>query len=134
MSFLKVIKGAGIAVWTGLGSIWAELSGYLLLGIGVIALISGLYWSISHNASQTQLLKDQKAQLEQVLKNQKQFAEDTKYLVEAEKRLSAELAATIQNINTKNDKLDAFLDSTEAAKANRESSQILKETIRQLGK
>lgn len=114
------------------GPLMSQIIGYLILGLIVTLVLVGGYFTIKHNAGQNQLLKDQKAQLEQVLKNQEAFAKATKELQEDTKKLEELLDSTVKEIIDRNEKLNTYLDSAEAIKDNRPAGPILKETIKQL--
>lgn len=111
---------------------FGKLITYVLGIISVLGILGTVYLTIVHNAKREQAEKDQRAAMEQVIKNQNQFIADTKALLNDQKQITDDLNSQIKTIQSSNGKLDDFLNAASTSKDDRPSSSILKETIKQL--
>lgn len=108
---------------------------YVVYGVlaAIAAAVIGTYiymWraNIRHEA----LLEFNTKQMERVLKDQEAFLKTMKDVAELQKKAVDDLNSKNDELQTRLTKLDAYLNSTEAQKGDREASEILKRTIEEL--
>lgn len=101
----------------------------LILGIIIAIFLGGGYMAWKHNVEQ-EIINEQKVQqLEQQIKDQEEYIKD----IEALNKDSNEIISTMKNkeinLNTKLRDLESYLDNH---KDDKESSEVLKRTIKEL--
>lgn len=107
----------------------------VLWGVGIIALIA-VFFTAKHiydsSIEAKALLAWNKAQLEEVVNAQNKYIEQLNKVFEEQKRISENLERKLDNFQKTVDDIDDFINSTEVEGKDKESSEILKETIRRL--
>ncbi len=123
---------AGLAAWaaTKLGK-WALIGAAVLIVVGLIA--GGIYaWKYKIQAEQA--AKDQNIILQQVIEEQTVWIQKTKELQAAQDAATKDLQDQIKSVQDDTKKINDYLDSPDAKKNDKPSSEIIKEVLRQLGK
>ncbi len=106
------------------------------MGVGALLLVGvllGLYKLHNDSIRREALAVYNRTQLEQLLKDQRDFISKMNELSELQKRTIADLQKQNDMLNTKLSVVDTYLSSQEARNADKPSSEVLKNTIRQLG-
>src|SRR5256885_7474798 len=105
---------------------------YIVGFLIIAALVVGgyLYWK--HNVTTTAQLKFNNQQLEQTIKDQQEFIDQTKKINDDQNQIIIDLNKTNAELALKLKDVDDFLNSPDAEKSNRESSDVIKETIKRL--
>lgn len=106
------------------------------MGVGALLLVGvllGLYKLHNDSIRREALAVYNRTQLEQLLKDQRDFISKMNELGELQKRTIADLQKQNDMLNTKLGVVDTYLSSQEARNADKPSSEVLKNTIRQLG-
>lgn len=106
------------------------------MGVGALLLVGvllGLYKLHNDSIRREALAVYNRTQLEQLLKDQRDFISKMNELSELQKRTIADLQKQNDMLNTKLGVVDTYLSSQEARNADKPSSEVLKNTIRQLG-
>lgn len=115
-----------------LTSWWVKPLAYVLL---MLAISGGGWYAYHHwvhNIQQTQIKEDNTKQLEQMAKDIKALQDKTNALDDANTAILDQLNKKNVAVRETHDKIGAYIASPEARKSDRESSEILKETIRRL--
>jgi uncharacterized protein HemX len=115
-------------------SIGTKLIIILGLVLSLLGAAGGGYLFIQHQAAQTQLLKDQKAQLEQIVAQQNKVIEQNNAIMELGDASTKKFSEVIDTLSLNHEALKEFLSSPEANKMDRGSSDLLKKTIEELSK
>jgi uncharacterized protein HemX len=115
----------------GLGTKLIIILGLVLSLLGTA---TGGYLYIQHQAAQTQLLKDQKAQLEQIIAQQNQVIEQNNAIMELSNDSTKKFSEVVDTIAENHSALKEFLSSPDAIKIDRVSSSLLKKIIEELSK
>ena len=107
---------------------------YAIIAAIAIAILTTyvLMWKASIH--QQALLEFNNKQLEQIIKDQQTFLKQMNEVNEKQKQILQDLTKKNDELNSKLTDIENYLNSEESTKDNRESSNILKETFRQLGK
>ncbi len=123
---------AGLAAWaaTKLGK-WALIGGAILI---VISLVVGGIYAWKYKIQAEQAAKDQNIILQQVIKEQADWIQKTKELQAAQDAATKALQDQIKSVQDDNKQIRDYLDSPEAKKNDKPSSDIIKEVLKQLGK
>lgn len=106
------------------------------MGVGALLLVGvllGLYKLHNDSIRREALAVYNRTQLKQLLKDQRDFISKMNELSELQKRTIADLQKQNDMLNTKLGVVDTYLSSQEARNADKPSSEVLKNTIRQLG-
>ncbi len=106
------------------------------MGVGALLLVGvllGLYKLHNDSIRREALAVYNRTQLEQLLKDQRDFISKMNELSELQKRTIVDLQKQNDMLNTKLSVVDTYLSSQEARNADKPSSEVLKNTIRQLG-
>lgn len=111
-----------------------KIATYALIALIATGALTGIYLNWKSTIRQEALAEYNKNQLEQVIKDRERMVEQLNQLGEAQKTIVLQLAKQQDDLATKLSKIDDFLSSPEAQKGDRPSSEVLKETIRRLGK
>lgn len=106
----------------------------IALALGVLALIFGAYKLHVNSIEQAQMLKDQNAQLTQVVKDMQELQKKTAAIDEASKSILAETSRKNEVVTNNYREVRTYLDTPEARAADRAASEPVKETIRILKK
>lgn len=107
----------------------------VVIGVIVVAL-TALWAAIAvhdHNVRQQALAEFNKKQLEQVIADQKKYMDQLKEINENQKQIAKSLREKNDDLNAKMDEIQKDL-QIKAAGANNQSSEYLKETVKQLGR
>jgi len=115
-------------IMSPIGRIVGMGAGALLL-VGVLL---GLYKLHNDSIRREALAVYNRTQLEQLLKDQREFIDKMNELSELQKKTMIDLEKQNAVLNIKLGEVDAYLSSQEARNANKPSSDVLKNTIRQL--
>jgi hypothetical protein len=105
------------------------------MGAGALLLVGvllGLYKLHNDSIRREALAVYNRTQLEQLLKDQREFIDKMNELSELQKKTMIDLEKQNAVLNIKLGEVDAYLSSQEARNANKPSSDVLKNTIRQL--
>lgn len=108
-----------------------------IVGIGagallLIGILLGLYKLHNDSIRREALAVYNRTQLEQLLKDQRDFIDKMNELSDLQKKTMIDLEKQNVALNAKLGAVDAYLSSQEAIGANKPSSDVLKNTIRQL--
>jgi len=116
----------------GLDKVAAQIIGIITL---VVLLVGGYYYW-KHTIKTEALLEWNKAQQEQVAKQQQKLIQDLTEINKTQKELTAELKARNEALEKKFNELDEYLnkDSTARAYKGKGSSDVLKRTFKELNK
>ena len=116
----------------GLDKVAAQIIGIITL---VVLLVGGYYYW-KHTIKTEALLEWNKAQQEQVAKQQQKLIQDLTEINKTQKELTAELKARNEALEKKFNELDEYLnkDSTVRAYKGKQSSDVLKRTFKELNK
>jgi len=115
-----------------LTSWWIKPLAYVLL---ILAVSGGGWYSYHHwvhNIQQTQIKDDNNKQLEQMAKDIKDLQVKTDALDQANSDILEKLNAKNTAVRDNHDKISTYISSPQAQKSDRESSEVLKETVRRL--
>lgn len=107
----------------------------VIIGVILVA-ITALWAAIAvhdYNIRQQALAEFNKQQLEQVIADQKRYMEQLKEINETQKAIAKSLREKNDDLNAKIDDIQKEL-QIKAAGANNQSSEYLKETVKQLGR
>lgn len=121
MWFLNLISGPA-----------GKLLGYIIGGAAILGVISYLWISYKGNIEENARLKQQNNQLQQTVKEQNKSIEHLQNLQKIQDSVTTELEKKNQQIDDKHRSLESYLNGAEAQKENRPSSNILKQTIKEL--
>jgi hypothetical protein len=108
---------------------WGTLIGKAMM---VLTLITMAYVAISqYNASiaEKQAMKDKNAQLEQVIKDNKELGKKLDILEQTNGQILIKLDAKNEKVIETHDKVTTYITSPEGQKTNRPSSDVIKHTI-----
>lgn len=116
----------------GLDKVASQIIGIITL---VVLLVGGYYYW-KHTIKTEALLEWNKAQQEQVAKEQQKLIQDLTEINKTQKELTAELKARNEALEKKFNELDEYLnkDSTVRAYKGKQSSDVLKRTFKELNK
>ncbi len=117
-----------------LTNFFSKFGFYLLLGTISIGAITGLYFSIRHSAQVEQAYKDQIKNLTDQVKQQNVTIDNLNAVIDLNNQGVNELETTISEITKRMQEISETLDTPEMRSKDRPSSDVLKETIRQLQK
>ena len=109
-----------------------------IIGIAGVALFAAIsLWGMVkiHDAGvrREALAKFNAAQMEQVIKSQKEFIDQTKRIEDLSRKTIETLQKTQEELNKKLSDVEHYLTTPEARKSDRKSSNVLKQTIKRLG-
>jgi len=105
------------------------------MGIGALMLLgtlAGIYKMHNDSIRREALALYNRNQLEQIIKDQNQFISKMNELSELQKSTLTNLQTQNDTLNRKLGTIDDYLSSKEATAANKTSSDVLKNTVRQL--
>jgi len=105
---------------------------YIIGALAGLLMTGGLYMNWKNKIEANAKLEFNNEQLQQVIKEQERFLEQNRQLTEEQNKLIEDAAKEREALNNKLEELKTYIDSPEAAKSDRESSEIVKETIRRL--
>lgn len=105
---------------------------YVIVAVTVLAVASTaiLMWKAS--IRREALLEFNNKQLEQTVKEQQKFLEDMKAVNANQKKIIDDMTTKNEELSKQLKSIEDFLDSDEAKKNDRESSDLLKRTIKEL--
>jgi Flp pilus assembly protein TadB len=112
----------------GLSAVATKLIG----GAVIIAALIGAYFFWEGRIKKTERLENQNTELTQALKDIKDLQDKTDKLSTAQSEMLVELEKKNTAVITKQQTIRTYLDSPEAKKSDRESSEVLKETMRRM--
>jgi hypothetical protein len=103
------------------------------LYIFILSVLSGalLYWK--KDIEQKALLQYNQVQLEQAAKDREEFQQKMSEIQDKQRTVEEDLAAQNNKLNQKLTNIDSYLSSPEVSKNDKASSDILKNTVIQLG-
>jgi septal ring factor EnvC (AmiA/AmiB activator) len=101
--------------------------------IFLLSAISGglLYWK--KDLQQKAFLQYNQMQLEQAAKDREEFTKKMSEIQDKQRTVEEDLAKQNENVNQKLSNIDTYLTSPDATKNDKASSDILKNTVTQLG-
>lgn len=114
----------------------ASTAKYWAIGIGALAalgMITYLYWSVTSMSSENARLTADIAAKTLVIKSQNETILHQKALLKLQQAATLKLQGDLSKIDAEQDATEDWLNSPEAQKSNRESSEILKKTFEKLG-
>lgn len=105
-------------------------------GIGIVAVLFGGYYYWKHSVKAEALAEFNKAQLEQVQKEQKELIKDLNEVVTTQRNLIQEMNRQKELLDKKFEDLESHLDSPETLKKYKDkpASDVLKRTFKELNK
>lgn len=98
----------------------------------LLGMLGGYYYSWKSGIEQQALMEFNRQQVEQTAKNQQDFKEKLDVINRTQTDILQQNEEKIKQLQDKIDDLSSYLDSSQAAKDNREASPILKNTIKKL--
>jgi uncharacterized membrane protein len=101
-------------------------------GILLIGLLSGVYYSWRSSITRQALLEYNQKQLEQTLKDQEEFRLKMQAIQKNQEELIKKNREDKKEFDDKMASARSYLESDEAKKEDRSSSQVLKQTIKKL--
>lgn len=107
---------------------------YAIIAAIAIAILTTYVIMWKASIRQQALLEFNNKQLEQIIKDQQTFLKQMNEVNEKQKQILQDLTKKNDELNSKLTDIESYLNSEESTKDNRESSNVLKETFRQLGK
>jgi len=107
---------------------------YFLFITVIISAITITYFTWKHSIEKQALLEFNNKQLEQTLKDQKIINDNLNKLNDDQKKIIDDLTTKNQQLINSLDNLNKYLNSDEAKKDDKKSSDILKKTIEELRK
>lgn len=116
----------------GLDKVMAQIIGIVIL---VVLLVGGYYYW-KHSVKTEALLEWNKAQQEQVAKEQQKLIQDLSEINKEQKKLSAEIKARNDFLEKKFDEIESYLNRPDVVKQykGKSSSDVLKRTFKELNK
>lgn len=111
-----------------LGNFFGDYGRYLLIGMAAI----GIYFWWESRVEQRALLDFNQKQMEQLLKDQKELDKKLTDLRQIQDQILENEKQFKQNLDKKLSGISSFLNSEEAKKLDRPSSEILKRTFKEL--
>ena len=114
----------------GLGKIGV----YLFIGIILAGSLTAAYKGWEYSIEQRTLLELNKTQMEQIVKDQKEYTKKQQELVNQQIAATEALAEQNKILSKKLSSVNSYLNSKEASASDRPSSDVLKNTIDQLAK
>lgn len=111
-----------------LGFFSTDLGKYILIGAAAL----GLYFWWQNTIEQNALLRFNQSQMEEVVKNQKKVAEALSDIRQIQDQIIENEKQFKQNLDKKLSGINDFLNSEEAKKLDRPSSEILKRTVKEI--
>jgi hypothetical protein len=106
---------------------------YLIAAAVLVSVLSGGYLAWKRSVQQDAVAQWTMQQLKQIAEDQRRFAEQQREMLETAKELRIEMAQKQKALEDKLGPVEKWIESSEAAKSDRPSSQLLKETVRRLG-
>lgn len=108
---------------------WGALiqKGLMVISIGLAAWI--LITQYNHHLTETQALKDQNAQLVQLEKDNQALTKKMNALSDANVQILLELDKQNQKVIQTHDKVTTYIQSPEGQKSNRQTSDVIRNTI-----
>jgi uncharacterized protein YejL (UPF0352 family) len=119
--------------------VFAQLLGMRWLMYAISALVGatmlgGAYWVWKNKIENNAQLKYNNEQLEQVIKEQTEYIEKSKAVAELQAEVIRNNIKEREALNRELEQIQEYINSPEAATSDRPSSEVIKETIRQLRK
>lgn len=112
---------------------------YLLTGVTVVSFVFGLYFvysihinDIKKSARQEALLEYNSKQIEETMKSQNEFIKKLKEINDIQNDILKKLEVQKELIIKQHSEIESYLNSEDAKKDDRESSPVLKNTIKKL--
>lgn len=112
----------------GIKKIWL----YVAIGAIALATVTGIYFVWKHNVEQQALLRFNQQQLEQTVRDQKEFRRRQEAIEEHQRQSARELADENRRLRTRVQGIQDMLNSPETVAGDRPASDILKRTVEQL--
>ena len=105
---------------------------YLFIAIALMGSITAAYYGWKRSIEQHALMEFNQKQMEQTLRDQQEFLEKQKKLAQQQADAAASLAEQNRKLSQKISSVNTYLSSSDAKSSDRASSDVLKQTIRQL--
>ena len=105
---------------------------FIIVSMMVVGSLTATYYSWKGSIEKQALLEFNQKQIEQNLKDQKDFLAKQKVLNEQQEHVTRKLLEKNNELNAQAANINKYLNSQEARQSNRPSSDILKKTIEQL--
>ena len=109
------------------------IAAYLVGALFAIGTLAALYKMHNDGIRREALAEYNKTQLEETVRNQKEFILTLKKIGELQQEAVIKLDKNNKLIDERIGKVEDFLNSEEAKKSDRSASSVLRETLRQLG-
>lgn len=109
-----------------------KLAGYAIIALLSAGVIFGGYYAWKVHVQNQAMQEFNQKQADQAEKDRKVFAEKMQKIEAVQNQILGNLQKQIQAANEQQDMIQDYLDSDEAKASDRESSEILKETVRRL--
>jgi septal ring factor EnvC (AmiA/AmiB activator) len=104
---------------------FGKIKFYLFLLVVLVGVL--IYWK--HDVEQKALLEYNQRQLEQAVKDKEEFQQKMTEIQDKQRTVEEDLAKQNNEVSQKLNNLDSYLSSSETTKQNKQSSNILKNTI-----
>ena len=111
---------------------FGRLQMIIIGGIILIGLLSGIYYAWRSSIVREALLEYNQKQLEQTIKDQEEFRVKMQAIEKSQKEILNENSNSRKVFDDQIKSTDDYLDSTTTKKADKPSSDVLKETIKKL--
>jgi len=98
-----------------------------------MAALVGAYFYWESRVSKTQQLKDQNVELTQALKDIKDLQSKMDVISTTQSSMLVELNRKNSAVVTRQETIRSYINSPEAQSSNRDSSEVLRETVRRMG-
>lgn len=110
-----------------------KLAGYVIIAILAAGVLFGGYYAWKVHVQNQAMQEFNQKQTEQADKDRKVFEEKMQKIEAVQNQILGNLQKQLDTVNEQSDILQDYLDSDEAKASDRESSAVLKETVRRLG-
>lgn len=121
---------AGLATFAA--SKWGALTMKAMMVMTIIALIYVAVSNYNESIRSTERMANQNAQLEQVIKENKEFRLKLDELDEKSDQILINVGKKNQAVSERHTEVTRYITSPEGQASNRESSEVLKNTVRML--
>jgi disulfide bond formation protein DsbB len=107
---------------------------YIVGGLMLIGTVTGGYFIWKHNVKAQAVQEFNTKQLEQVNKDNQIFKNQMEQILKSQADIVKSVKTQQESIDAQSDSINDYLNTDEAKKSDRPSSELLKETIRRMSK
>lgn len=123
-----------LAILNFIGTPLGKIAGIVGAVLFAATVLFGMLKIHDHNVRSAALAEWNKKQMEQVIEDQKRLDAGVNKLREATEQMREQAKKIQQSIDDQSGRIDEYLDSDEAKKADRPSSDVLKRTMKELSR